>query len=474
MAIELSPLQNEISKVLSGPYTYNKRRWQALIHLMDADLTVIPVRVMSVHTQRDYTNNYTDILMIEVAIPVGTYTDIFYPNKLNLEVTLNSLPMNPVKGGPPRSFRYKATAVDTGQPRVSSPDMNGASTQILDLTEVILVELQLTPMSIYTLRTASTGVIFRQEKPEDCLKTLITSEIGKIQVEEAQRILGVDMVPADNQEVKEQMVVPHGTMLYDTPDTFQKHICGLYNNGLSHYIQDNHWYIYPTFDMSRVNQSDRMITIISIPEKKYPSIEKTYRQTGEHQFTILATAKGKYSNPVKEVTMNEGTGLRFMNAQTLMSWDETKPEQNKVNMQKDKMVSEITAITPSDNVTFSPMSDNRITANNFAERSKIAGRTGAYLSWMWENSYPDAIIPGMYVRVLYLTVDGQVNEIKGIILKAEHFEHLRYQSMVEENYITNTALFIWCENDLLEQAQKTPIRSQGVIGEQPLFPFSRD
>lgn len=473
MTIELSPLHNEIVQVLNGPYTYNRRRWEAYIHLMDANMTILPVRVLSVNTNRDYTNNYTDEINLEVAIPIGTYADIFYPNKLNLEVTLNSIPLNMIKGGPPKSFRYKAVVVDAGQPRVSSPDMNGTGTATLDLTEVVTINLQLIPMSIYTLRTASAGVIFRQEKPEDCLKTLLSSEIAKIKSDESQRILGVDMAKADNQETLEQMVVPHGTMLYDIPDTFQKLICGIYNNGLSQYIQDNHWFIYPTFDIDRMSQSDRVITLISIPEKKYPGIEKTYRQTGKNQYTILATAKGNYANPVKEKTMNEGTGLRFMNAETVMSWEETKPQQNKIKYQKDKIMNEITQITPTDGVTFSPMSDNRITANNFAERSKIAGRTGAYLSWLWENSYPDAILPGMFIRVLYLTVDNQVNEMRGIVLKVEHYEQLRYQSMVEDNYLTTTAIFGYFENDLLNGTQKGPLYTSKLMGQGIELPFSR-
>ena len=83
MTIELSPLHNEIVQVLNGPYTYNRRRWEAYIHLMDANMTILPVRVLSVNTNRDYTNNYTDEINLEVAIPIGTYADIFYPNKLN-------------------------------------------------------------------------------------------------------------------------------------------------------------------------------------------------------------------------------------------------------------------------------------------------------------------------------------------------------------------------------------------------------
>ena len=471
MAIEQTILGYEIDQVLRSPFTYNSRTWQAFIHLMDANLTIIPIRVTYVNTSRDYFNNYADEVTMECVIPVGTYSDVFYPNKLNLEVTLVAHPRNPLKGGAPKSFRYKATVLDAGQPRLNDPDMNGGGTNDLDLTDVIKLTFQLIPKTIYELRTAAVGVIFRKSKPEDAMKTLLTTEVAKIKGDAAEVINGIDMVKADNQEEQEQMVVPHGTMLYDIPEYFQKMICGIYNTGISHFLQWNNWFIYPSFDIDRFNQTDRLLTLVILPEKKFPQIEKTYRKTGKNSYTVLGTAAGSYKNPVKEQVMNEGTGLRFMNAETILSHDETAPSQNKVKVQRDKIVSQITELTPKDGVTFAPVSNTPITANNFEEKSKIAGRTGSYLSFKWENSYPEAIIPGMMIRVLYLTVDNQVNELKGVILKAEHHEHLTKESLVEEIYTTNTAIFAYCENDLVLGTQKSPIRTPDVIANsgKPLF-----
>lgn len=475
MAIEQTALAHEINAILNGPMTFNARVWTAHIHLMDANITLIPVRVTYVNTARDYVNNFSDEVMMECVLPIGTYSDLFYPNKLNVEVTLTATPMNFIRGGPPKSFRYKATVVDEGQPRISKPSSQGSSTQALDLTDLVKVTFQLLPKVIYELRTASVGTIFRQAKPEDALKTMLTSETQKLKGDETERITGVDMVKADNQETKEQMVIPHGTMLYDLPDYFQKMVCGIYNNGISHFVQWNNWFVYPTFDIERFGQTDKVITIVVIPENKYPAIEKTYRKTGEHAYTILATSKGSYSNPVKEMTMNEGTGLRYMNAETVLSWDETKPENNKVNIQKSKIVSQITDLTPTDGVTFAPMSDTPITSNNFEERSKLAGRRGAYVSFLWENSYPEAITPGTMIRVLYLAANNQVNEIKGVIMKVEHFEHLTRKTLVEDSYRTNTAIFAYCENDLVMGTQQPNVRSNNAVIQtgNPVYPFQR-
>lgn len=475
MAFELTPLWDEVVQIMNGPITFNNRRWDAIIHLVDAKIDLIPVRVTHVNTRRKYNQNYTDEVFMECYMPIGDYADIFYPNKLNLEITMIASPLNYVRGGPPKSLRFKAVVLDAGQPRMISGDMNGTNTKQLNLTDIVRLEFQLMPKVIYTLRTASVGAIFRQSTSGDAIKTLITSETSRIEGDASEKITGVDMVEPDNQDVKEQLVVPHGTMLYDVPQFFQKKMYGLYRQGMAHYIQNNTWYIYPTYDINRNDKNDRLLKIIVVPKNKFPSVNKTYRKTGDYSYTIIATAEGAYRNPTKEVTMNEGTGSRYMNADSLLSYKGKEQKDNKVTLEKPVYLSEITDTIPQDGETFAPFSGNPITSNSFEEQSKLAGRSGAHITFKWENSFPDAIVPGMLAKVVYLTVDNQIVEIKGIILECEHFEALTQENLVEDTYATNTALHLYCENDLLDNTNKMPRFKDdlGVKGE-PQFLFKRN
>lgn len=451
MAIETTPLWYEVERILNGPYTFNNRRWDAIIHLLNVNMQLVPVRVTHVNIRRKYNSNYTDEVFMECYMPAGDYADIFYPNKMNLEVTLIANPLNTVNGPPPKSFRYKAVVIDAGQPRMVSPDMNGAGTDMLNLTDIFCLQFQLLPKVIYKLRTASCGVIFRNTDAKDAMTTLLTSETSRIEGEANEKIQGIDLITPDNQDKKEQMVIPHGTMLYDVPQFFQQKLFGVYRNGLAHYIQDNHWYVYPKYDFNRQESTDRELTIVVLPRNRFPGINKTYRKTGDYSYTILATAEGQYRNTVKEQTMTEGTGSRFLNAESIMSNTGREAKQNKLELEKPKYLSEITQTVPSDGETFAPFSSEPITSNTFHEQSKLAGRHGAHISFKWENSYPDAIIPGMLVKVIYLTVDNQIKTVRGILLEAEHFEALSRNNLMDDSYKTNTALHIYCENDLKDQ-----------------------
>jgi hypothetical protein len=71
---------------------------------------------------------------------------------------------------------------------------------------------------------------------------------------------------------------------------------------------------------------------------------------------------------------------------------------------------------------YAPISSNNISDNLFKETSKLAGKDGYYLSFVWQNSIPKYILPGMMTKILYLD-EGKVREAEGCIVKAHHAIH---------------------------------------------------
>lgn len=442
MEIEKTAISREIQYVMSGMPTVEDRSYTAFIHLMDKNINIRALKLTSLDIDREYTNNIGDVIIAELAIPVGTYADVVYPNKANAEVTIittsNTLLKKTQK---PTSVRYKAIFKDTGKPRLQANKSTSHSTDILDLSNFVTVKVQLTPISTYILRTAQVGGIFRFAKPEDVLKSLITSQVQLIESDQKEAITGVDLVTPDNSEEVEQLVIPHGTPLVSVPQFIQKRVCGVYNSGLSSYVQDGTWYIFPTFNKERNTSTGKTVSLILLPKNKYPGLTHTYRQRGD-QTVILTTGDVNQLNTNKEDQMNQGSGVRFLNAETVFSDEGINREGNKAKISRSNMNTEIIAHEQTDGLNNVPVSTTSITSNPFEEYSKLAKNSGGYLQVVWENSNPDLIHPGMMASLTMATNNGKVITAYGVIHGATHNTRLARPGIVDSKYITTTALNI--------------------------------
>ena len=90
------------------------------------------------------------------------------------------------------------------------------------------------------------------------------------------------------------------------------------------------------------------------------------------------------------------------------------------------------------------ISDQPITANPFAEYSKLSRREGSLLSLVWENSQPSAVFPGMMVKLLYLEED-EIKTTFGVMLKAHHYVSMVGEGMTSERHKTNSALSVFVQ-----------------------------
>lgn len=460
--IENTAIMREVQYVMSGPSTEDLYAYDAFLHLnphqtkernasagklkrkaikAGEDITVKALNVLSMDINRDYVKNFADELTIEVALPVGSYADLVYPAKDDLEVTLMKKPLFYRRGVPPKFTRYKAVMVDTGRPRVSSTDGNTALRELLDVSDVVVVTIQLVPISNYVLRTAQVGVIFRQETVESALLTLLSDQIKLIKSDHKDVISGVDLVKPDNDEVKEQIVIPHGTPLISVPDYVQNKSCGVYNSGISSYVQEGTWYIYPTHNLARASQHGRSCTVVLLPRNKYPGLDRTSRRQGEH-VVILATTEAVAINVDKALQMNQGSGVRFTNAETILDKDTIRRQDNKVVTQRGMSNTEVTANTQADKLEYTPIAKEGITSNPFKHYSSLASLKGGLIGIHWEHSSPDLIFPGMMCEIVTTGEDGRIMKGKGVIHTAIHQSRLVRPGIVDKQFITTSILKI--------------------------------
>lgn len=419
MEIESSSLMREIYAITSSGPKDVHAYWDADILVNSKVLK--PLKVLSIDFLTDYENNFSDEIIIKLALSGGMYAKQIYPYNDNVQIKIYRKPLG--ESGNLRAVSdtleseiYTATMIDRGNPIYSQNGGNTPTEQNLDLGSIFEIEFQLMNKALEQLRLITVGGIYRNTTVENVVKGILTTESKKIQTDGVREIKGIDMIPAANTTARDHLVIPHGTKLIDIPEYVHKKCGGIYSAGLGYYLQGDYWYIYPCFDTTRFNTEERKLVIINVPQNKFPNVERTFKQDGK-KLTIIATGEVKFSDDSEIQQLNAGNGVRFSDAKQFMN-EYTKTSNNKTLAQRGRSTNEFVATPRKNEINVTLMSSNHINANPYIEYSKLARRQGAIFSFVWENSSPYLIFPGMVTKVMYL--DGsEIKEFYGVVLK-EH------------------------------------------------------
>lgn len=413
MELEDTPLWKEVVKILDEGPTDSNYGWEAYIHTPKE--TLQPISLRSVNILRSYHDSFADEITISTLFGLGTFAHKIFPYRDVLEITLRKVPLieNLDEIDPSKEIeaeRFTAHLIGKFMSPTIGQGNEADDGKALDISQLIDVHFQLQDKAAEQLRIMLIGGVGRKSNMQNFLTTIITKETEKILVDGERAILGVDMVKADNKDVKEQIVVAQGTRLIDLSDYLQKRI-GVYNAGLGSYIQSRYWYVFPLYDTTDFNRRHETLTMLVVPEKKLIDVERTFR-TEAGVTTIMVTSKTAFTDDSGTNYQNYGNGARFANADMIMD-SNMDTHGNKTLLTRKKNNSEF--ITErQDDYQYAPVTSNRATANPFAILTQQAAKRGGLFKAVWQNSDMSLIFPGMVVRIIY-TVKDEIREIYGIM-----------------------------------------------------------
>ena len=444
MEFNTTSLMRELKIITTNPSTPVHFTWVAKILI--GKLSYSPIKVISIDFSQDFETKYADEIILTLAISGGMYAVDIYPFKDQIEILLIKNPINEISNNlnteaGVQTEKYVATLIDIGNPVIEGNAKFTPTKDALNLTTILEVQFQLVNKALQQIRLINVGGIYRKVLAADVVKTILTNEIKKLKIDGNRTPIGVDMVPNFNTKVRDHVIIPQGTRLVDVPEYVHVKCGGIYSSGFGYYLQNDYWYIYPCYDITRVSKATNVLTIINVPPHMYPSIERTYRVNGK-SIVILATGDIKYRDDSEAQQLNAGNGVRFSSADNFTTKFETTSN-NKTTISRGLNNTEIIATTRVDKINNAPISSNKINANFYLEYSKLARRNGANISLVWENSLPSIITPGAMVRIMYIN-NNSVNIINGVILKAHHYVSMKEKGVVSTRYVTRTALFIFC------------------------------
>jgi hypothetical protein len=422
MEIEYTPLFAEARSIIGSGQTSANVTWEALIHY-GTDQIYKPLAVISINTKRDYVDDFCDVVTVTLQIPLGDYGRLIYPNRVGLQMTLVKLRLQEGVDaldvdGPSESERYSAVLLDKDRSPTVAQGQEINDLNSMNLSQIIDVHFQIYDKAIEQVRVMDVGGIYRNCKMQDVVQTLLTNAVQTPKVSTERALVGVDMVPADNKDVKRQVVIPHNTRVFDVPGLLQYRY-GIYNAGLGAYLQNKNWFVFPLYDTTEFHQRQKTLTLMVLPKRKFSNIERTFQVNGDSIIALVAGETG-FRDDSGTNYLNAGNGARFTDADSLMD-SPVSTGGNKATFKRDSNNSEFTAgeAVGVNNVT---TSSRRITSNSFVTYSELAAKNGGMLRCVWQNSEPTLIIPGMVVKIIY--VDGDtVKQVYGIVHQTNHISH---------------------------------------------------
>lgn len=420
MELENTPLWTEVEKIIgSGPTTTNYG-WEAYVNTPEE--TLIPLNCMSVNIIRAYHDCYGDEITVTLMFGMGTFARRIFPFRDALDITLRKVVLmenqNDISSnGEVQVKRFKALLIGKCLSPTLGKGMESTDEEALNISQVADFHFQLQDKCSEQLRTMLTGGVCRKVTVQNTLTTLITLSAANVKPEGGQGFAGLNMVPADNGDLKEQIIITQGTRLIDLADFIQKRI-GIYNAGIGSYIQNNYWYIFPLYDTTDFSKRKKTLTMLVVPERKLTNIERTFR-TEADATTIIVTGTTAFTDDSGTNYQNYGDGSRFANAAVLMDCGNNTKD-NKTPVVRKTNNSEFS--TEKSGLPYAPISSNRITANPFAALSMQAAKRGGFFKAVWENSDHSLIIPGMATKIIYSDKE-EIKEIYGIVHTVKAISH---------------------------------------------------
>lgn len=435
---------NDIFKSHTSKYT-GVFSMSAKLHTEEKDLDNIDgVLLNNLSIYRDYINNISDYIEVQLSLQLGTYLYDVYPYLDNIEVTITThKQLYNDKKPHIHTERYKAVFILDKNSEL--PTLINQKKEDLNQLLPIVLTLQLLDRSVETIRIKTTQGNFDKSinpknKDMSCkafLKSLISEECNKILIENKQPLDYISIEDPDNTDQLKSITLPSGTRLVEVPEFIQNKNVGMYNAGIGNYIQifgTDHFtykktfFIYSLYSSKKYTSSEYKIIFYSPISSSHSIGEITYKYI-DKVLKILPMSITKIDDLKETNLMSTGSGFRVSNANSYMKKPvEITPTGPK--FKRDSLASEVICKERKDGLNFAP--NRSVTGNQFSIASEILQKKGKYITIDVNNLDHDFIYPGAPCKINYEGKDDIITELFGVIHRAV----IRYSS-TSTNMIQN-------------------------------------
>ena len=447
MDLMKTPLGDEVMRIVNSKQGSPNTYVDAVIHTKFGDVPVL--RVLNHDIMRDYTTQYSDEITLVAVVPAGQMAYRVTPSRNELEITVSGAPIAQHGGNEGMSKkvgaqRFRAVLKVSNDATLEASSRELLSETTMDIQNIDVVEFQLFSKAMEQFAMRSCGGIYRKTAVADLIRSLLLQETAVVEVEDEYKPRGIDMVDPVDAAIRDHIVIPHGTMVYDAPGYIHKHCGGIYSAGLSYYYQDDYWYVYPTFDYKRFEEAARQLVIIQVPENKLPSLDYTYMVEGS-VVNIVVTGGLSLDDTSDVNKRSSGNGVRFADASKFFEGG-VEVKDNKALMSRGKQNNEFVSSAQKSGLNNVMVSPERISANTMFQASQLASKEGVRIQLAWQNADPSLIRPGMQAKIYYYK-DGQVRQLSAIVIGVQVAVGYEGTGLVSGRYHRNVAINLFSANE---------------------------
>lgn len=447
MDLMQTPLGDEVKRIIDSRQGSPNVYVDAVIHTKFGDVGVL--RVLNHDIVRDYLTQYSDEISLVAVVPSGQTAYRIIPSRSELEITITGAVMAQ-HGGLEEDRqgrgmqRFRAILKQANDPTLEASARELLSERTMDLQNFDVLEFQLFSKVMEQFSMRSCGGVYRRTAVADLVRSLLLAESLTVNVEDDYKPQGVDMVDPVDTAIRDHIVIPHGTKVYDAPGYIHKHCGGIYSSGLSYYYQDDYWYVYPTYDYKRFEEATRQLVVIQVPENKLPSLDYTYMVEGS-VVNIVATGELLQDDSSEMNKRAIGNGIRFADASKFFEGG-VEVNNNKAMMSRGRQNNEFVSSRQKSGLNNVSVSEERISANTMYLASGLASREGVNIQLIWQNSDPSLIRPGMQTKIFYFK-DGEVRQLDAVVIGVQVGTIYEGKGLVTGRYSRNTAINLFAANE---------------------------
>lgn len=411
--------------------------------------TIVPLKLEGLKVIRRYSDQFSDYIFLDVLLPKGTYDAKIFPNRDNLTVTLFKEPTGEITEETDLDKEiltrtYRGSLINAKSDRITGSNPIANDEETLNNVSQTTYTIQLIDLAAEQFEMTSIDGNYPDMKPHEVIEGLLTLSGSHLELDSSSTLLGVDVVVGDNTSIRNNNLIEVGTKVSNLADYVQRNCGGVYNTAMGQYIQNGIWYIYPQYNTRRFDKVSKTATIINIPERTLPDVERTFKYE-DGKLVIISTGRTVQVDNSEKEQLTHGGGTRyarggaFVDSFVVMSDDKSKA----MVSAKDNMV-EYVVEARKNQVNNVPVSPRKITSNHQYEMSMLSSRLGQILMITWHNSDPDLIYPGMPIKYLYVS-DDVIEEIYGVVVGIEYSIILQGNGISNPRYSCVSSIFLFVE-----------------------------
>lgn len=366
--------------------------------------------------QKDFANNITDYIEINLKVGLGTYIYDIYDYLHNIELSLIYVDQLSEK----IIERYKAVYLKDSNSRI--PVILNASKTDLNQQPAVNIKLQLLDRSAEIMRIKTTQGNFDaglngKSTIENFFKSIIGDQASKLSIENKPCLDAIDIEKPDNTNPVTSITLPSGTRVIDIPNFYQSKSAGVYNGGIASYIQTFNgrktFFIYSLYNSKKYENQDYKVIFYSPLDASLIRHDKTYEYKDKVLKVLVEPIVG-LEDERETGLMSSGSGMRVSNANSFMKKPvditEDGPKFNSTSLNTEIVLKDRT-----DGLNYAPVSSCRSSTNLFNKTSVALKTDGIELELRWYNSNTKFIYPGQACKIIYEGKDNKLIERYGVI-----------------------------------------------------------